>query len=60
MGMDQRVYCRNSRGEERAIRMLRVNQVKLKPGHDPEQLRKKTAETLGIPLQEVLDRKSVV
>lgn len=59
MGMDQRVYCRNSRGEERAIRMLRVNQVKLKPGHDPEQLRKKTAETLGIPLQEVLSVKIV-
>ena len=34
--------------------MLRVNQVKLKIGHSPEQLRKKTAEILRVPMQDVL------
>lgn len=34
--------------------MLRVNQVKLKTGHSPEQLRKKTAEILRVPVQDVL------
>lgn len=39
--------------------MLRVNQVKLKTGHAPEQLRKKTAEMLGIPLPDILSVKIV-
>lgn len=39
--------------------MLRVNQVKLKTGHAPEQLRKKTAEVLGIPLPDILSVKIV-
>ena len=34
--------------------MLRVNQVKLKIGHSPEQLRKKTAEILRVPLRDIL------
>lgn len=34
--------------------MLRVNQVKLKIGHSPEQLKKKTAEILRVPMQDVL------
>ena len=34
--------------------MLRVNQVKLKIGHSPEQLRKKTAEILRVPMRDIL------
>ncbi len=39
--------------------MLRVNQVKLKTRNDPEQLKKKTAEILGVPVREVLSVKIV-
>lgn len=39
--------------------MLRVNQVKIKTEHTEEQLRKKAAELLRIPTQEILDMKIV-
>lgn len=39
--------------------MLRVNQVKIGTGHTEEQLRKKTAETLHILPQEILDMKII-
>ena len=39
--------------------MLRVNQVKIKSEHTEEQLRKKAAELLHIPAQEILDMKIV-
>lgn len=39
--------------------MLRVNQIKLKVNHDFEQLKKKTAEVLHVPLQDVQSVKIV-
>lgn len=39
--------------------MLRVNQVKIRTEHTEEQLRKKAAELLRIPMQEILDMKIV-
>lgn len=39
--------------------MLRVNQVKIRTGHTEEQLRKKTAELLRIPVQDILEMKII-
>lgn len=39
--------------------MLRINQVKMKTGHTEEQLFRKTAELLHIPVQELLELKII-
>ena len=39
--------------------MLRVNQVKLRTNHTPEQIKKKTAEILGVPIGEIQELKIV-
>lgn len=39
--------------------MLRINQVKMKTGHTEEQLFRKTAELLHIPIQELLELKII-
>lgn len=39
--------------------MIRVSQVKIKPGHTPGQLRKKTADTLGIRESEIISLRIV-
>ena len=35
--------------------MIRVNQVKIRAGHTEEQLRKKAAEILRVPVQEIIE-----
>lgn len=45
--------------EGRVLAMLRVNQVKLRVGHSAEEMKKKTAETLRIPVQDITGMKIV-
>ena len=51
MGMDQRLYYSNECNGGTIL--IRINQVRIKPGHTMEQLQKKAAGALGIRVSEI-------
>ena len=57
MGMDKRLSGRKRGRQER--RMIRINQLKIKTGHTKEQLLKKAADLLRVPVADILDMQIV-